>query len=61
MQTLFSVRLGNHSSESEGFVAIQNFDSVWVGLYCSFKIVFTNVSMLCINCIDAMDCKIVNC
>jgi enolase-phosphatase E1 len=28
MQTLFSVRLGNHSSESEGFVAIQNFDSV---------------------------------
>jgi enolase-phosphatase E1 len=28
MQTLFSIRAGNHSSESEGFVAIQNFDSV---------------------------------
>ncbi|MEI2581209.1 acireductone synthase [Scytonema sp. PRP1] len=28
MQTLFSIRPGNHSSESEGFAAIQNFDSV---------------------------------
>lgn len=28
MQTLFSVRPGNHSSDSEGFAAIQNFDSV---------------------------------
>ncbi|NMG07106.1 acireductone synthase [Brasilonema sp. UFV-L1] len=28
MQTLFSVRLGNHSSESEGFPAIVNFDCV---------------------------------
>ncbi|WP_017318835.1 acireductone synthase [Mastigocladopsis repens] len=28
MQTLFSIRPGNHSSESEGFAAIQNFDSL---------------------------------
>ncbi|KAB8333457.1 acireductone synthase [Scytonema tolypothrichoides VB-61278] len=28
MQTLFSIRLGNHSSDSEGFAAIQNFDDV---------------------------------
>jgi enolase-phosphatase E1 len=28
MQTLFSIRPGNHSSDSEGFAAIQNLDSV---------------------------------
>ncbi|NMF65285.1 acireductone synthase [Brasilonema octagenarum] len=28
MQTLFSIRLGDHSSDSEGFAAIHNFDNV---------------------------------